>query len=742
MRPRYHTRMASPPGTRLGPYEIVALLGAGGMGEVHKAVDTRLGRTVAIKLLFSEHSTRFTQEARAIAALNHPHICTLYDVGPDYLVMEYVEGAPLSCPQPPGDAIRTALQIAEALQAAHNKGIIHRDLKPGNILLTNSGVKLLDFGLAKVQNPSTDTEATRRQTQAGEILGTAGYMSPEQIQGQPVDARSDVFSFGAVLYEMLSGKRAFAAENAVATMGAILHKEPEPLGAATDLVRVVTLCLKKSPSDRFQNMAEVIAALEVAKIALPAETTPSIAVLPFVNISGDKENEYFSDGLAEEILNALTKLAGLKVVARTSAFAFKDRNEDIRGIGEKLSATHVLEGSVRKAGARVRITAQLINTADGCHLWSERYDREMTDIFAIQDEISDAIVSVLRLKLAKASAPPAAKRSLNPAAFEAYLKGRYYWNKRTEADLSTSVEYFELAIALEPTYALAYAGLSDAFVMFGIFGVRAPSDVYPKAKAAALKALELDDTLAEAYDALAHVKASLDWDVLGALQSYQRAIELNPNYSLGRRGYGFLLSVTQRHQEAIAQLKLARESDPLSVPVNAFLGVVLIKARQYQEAIAASRKTVELEPENPMGHWILARALDAAGLFAEAVTEAEKANSLASGSQPYFAHLAYASAKNGDRDRAWKIVNEMLEQAKTKYVGTYYLGVIYAGLGENDLAIEALEKAYQEKNVRLLEVFDPGLDSLRSDVRFQDLVRRMEIPVSASRSSSGSSRPN
>ncbi len=740
MRPRYHTHMPSPPGTRLGPYEIVALLGAGGMGEVHKAIDTRLGRTVAIKLLFSEHSARFAQEARAIAALNHPHICTLYDVGPDYLVMEYIEGAPLSCPQPAENVVRLALEIAGALQAAHSKGIVHRDLKPGNILLTSSGVKLLDFGLAKVQ-PGAERDATLRQTQAGVIMGTAGYMSPEQIEGQPVDARSDIFSFGAVLYEMLSGRRAFAAETAVATMAAILHKEPEPLAASADLTRVVTMCLKKSLAERFQSMAEVIAALEAAKSAPTAEATPSIAVLPFVNMSGDKENEYFSDGLAEEILNALTKLAGLKVVARTSAFAFKDRNQDIRGIGETLGATHVLEGSVRKAGSRVRITAQLITTADGCHVWSERYDREMIDIFAIQDEISEAIVNVLRLKLAKASQQPAAKRPVNPAAFEAYLKGRYFWNKRTEADLNTSLEYFHRAVTLEPTYALAYAGLSDAYIMFGIFGLRAPSDAYPKAKAAALRAIELDDTLAEAYDALAHVKVSLDWDISGALESYRRAIDLNPNYSLGRRGYGYLLSMVQQHAEAIAQLQLARDSDPLSVPVNAFLSLVLLKARQYGEAIAASNKTVELEPENPLGHWILARALDAAGLFEEAAVEAEKASSLAGDSQPYAAHLAFAYARKGDRERAWKIVSEMLEQAKTKYVGTYYLGLIYASLGELDLAMQALEKAYEERNVRLLEIFDPSFDSLRSDVRFQDLVRRIELPISASRSSFGSSRP-
>jgi TolB-like protein/Flp pilus assembly protein TadD len=710
------------------------------MGEVHKAIDTRLGRTVAIKLLFSEHSTRFAQEARAIAALNHPRICTLYDVGPDYLVMEYIEGAPLSCPQPAEEAVRLALEIADALQAAHSKGIVHRDLKPGNILLTSSGVKLLDFGLAKVQ-PGTAADATLRQTQAGEIMGTAGYMSPEQIEGQPADARSDIFSFGAMLYEMLSGRRAFAAETAIATMAAILHKEPEPLAAPPDLVRVVTMCLKKSVAERFQSMGEVIAALEAAKIVPAAETTPSIAVLPFVNMSGDKENEYFSDGLAEEILNALTKLAGLKVVARTSAFAFKDRNEDVRGIGETLGATHVLEGSVRKAGSRVRITAQLIATVDGCHLWSERYDRELIDIFAIQDEISDAIVNVLRLKLAKASAQPATKRPINPAAFEAYLKGRYFWNKRTESDLNTSIEYFNRALELEPGYALAYAGLSDTLILLGVYELRAPGDVYPKAQAAASRALELDGTLAEAYDALAHVKAAFDWDLPGAIQLYQRAVELNPNYSAARRGCGYLLSLMQRHEEAIAQLRSARDLDPLSAPVNAFLGLVSMKARQYEQAIAASRKAVELEPSNPSGHWILARSLDAAGLFEEAVVEAEKAASLSGGSQPYAAHLAYAYAKNGNRERAWKIVHEMQDQAKTKYVGTYYLGVIYASLGEADLALESLEKAYADRNVRVLEIFDPVFDSLRSDVRFRDLVRRIGMPTSITRSSSGPIRP-
>lgn len=693
------------------------------MGEVHKATDTRLGRTVAIKLLYGSHSDRFEREARAIAALNHPHICTLYDVGPDYLVMEYIEGVPLKGPMPPEEAVRLALEIAGALQAAHNEGIVHRDLKPANILATRSGVKLLDFGLAKVPQ-STAGDKTVTQTQAGEILGTAGYMAPEQIHGQPVDARTDIFSFGVVLYEMLSGRRAFARETTISTLAAILHTEPEALEAPPELARVVARCLRKSASDRFQSMAEVMTALDAVKPVPEVERNPSIAVLPFANMSGDKDNEYFSDGLAEEILNALTKLAGLKVVARTSAFAFKGRNQDIRGIGETLGATHVLEGSVRKAGNRVRITAQLIAIADGCHLWSERYDREMTDIFAIQDEISEAIVNVLRLQLTRT-----ARRAVQPEAFEAYLRGRYFWNKRTESDLNKSIEYFDQALVLEPAYALAYAGLADAFVMLGVFGLRAPSDVYPKAKAAALRALELDETLAEGYDSLGHVKAAFDWDLPGAEQDYKRAVELNPNYSTARRGYGYILALTQRYEEAIAQVKHARDLDPLSVSVNAFLGLVYLKARQYDPAIAASRAAVELDQNNPQGHWILARALDAADQLSEALSEAEKAASLSAGSQPYTGHLGYAYARAGDRGRALEIVRQMLELAKTKYVGTYYLGLIYANLGETDLAMDCLERAYQERNTRMLEVFDPAFDSLRSDVRFQDLVRRIGLPT-------------
>jgi TolB-like protein/Tfp pilus assembly protein PilF len=698
------------------------------MGEVYKATDTRLGRTVAIKLLRSAHSDRFEREARAIAALNHPHICTLHDIGPNYLVMEYVEGSTLRGPLPLDEAMRLALQIASALEAAHAKGIIHRDLKPDNIIITQMGVKLLDFGLAKLELTAEVSETTVNETLAGTILGTIAYMSPEQVEGKPADGRSDIFSFGLVLHEMLSGRRAFSGENSISRMAAILHKEPEPLEAPPEVARIVTRCLRKSPAQRFQTMKEVKAALEGVNLTLPAESEASIAVLPFANLSGDKDNEYFSDGLAEEILNALTKLHGLKVAARTSAFAFKGRNEDIRLIGETLHVTHVLEGSVRKAGSRLRITAQLISIADGCHVWSERYDREMTDIFAIQDEISQAIVTVLKLKLAKPASRALGRRPVEPEAYESYLKGRFFWNKRTESDLNRSIEYFLRAIELYPPYALAYAGLSDAYVLLGIFGVRAPGDVYPKARAAAERALEIDETLAEPHAALGHVLTAYDWDFQGAETEYKRALDLNSSYPTAHQWYGHLLVVTGRYAEGIAEVTRARDLDPLSVPINAFVGLIYMKARKSREAVEAARKGVDLDPNNPFAHWILARALDAQNELSESVAESEKAARLSGGGQASTAQLGCAYARIGDTAKAHKIIDQLAELSRTKYVSPYDIAIIYTGLGEKDLALEWLEKAYEERAVRLLELPDPAFDTLRSDPRFQDLVKRIGLP--------------
>src|SRR5579863_2101758 len=436
-------------GDQLGPYVLLSAIGAGGMGEVWKARDTRLDRVVAIKRLKGQHSKRFEQEARAIAALNHPHICQIYDIGPDYLVMEYVDGAPLRGPLSAEEAARLAVQIASALEEAHGRGILHRDLKPANIMVTAKGAKLLDFGLAKsiaTDDVTRTDDAT--QTIEGTVLGTLAYMSPEQAEGKPVDQRSDVFSFGSVLYEMVSGSRAFDG------WAAVLRDDPAPLKTQSELSRIVTRCLRKAPAERFQTAAEVRAALEGA-VAKP-EQQPSIAVLPFANMSADKENEYFSDGLAEEIINELAHVPGLKVIARTSAFAFRGKEQDIRGIAEALGVRTILEGSVRRAGNRIRVTAQLIDAQDGSHLWSERYDRELSDVFAVQDEIAAAIAAALRVKLA---VQPSAARHYTPnlASYEAFLKAWHHLPKYTPESMMRAREYLEQATILDPSYAPAHS---------------------------------------------------------------------------------------------------------------------------------------------------------------------------------------------------------------------------------------------------------------------------------------------
>ncbi len=505
--------MPTNPGDRLGPYEILALIGAGGMGEVWKARDTRLDRIVAIKRLKvgsgGGHTARFEQEARAIAALNHPNICQIYDIGPDYLVMEFVQGAPLRGPMPVEDTVRLARQIADAMAEAHRKGILHRDLKPGNILQTRAGVKVLDFGLAKLATPA-DADAT--QTIEGTVLGTAAYMSPEQAQGKPVDERSDIFSFGAVLYELLSGQRPFKGGSTVEILSAVLRDEPAPLKAPEAVADIVRRCLAKRAADRFASMVELKAALDqIRQVADLPHSLPSIAVLPFANMSGDKEQEYFSDGLAEEIINALVKIPGLKVIARTSAFAFKGQNTDIRKIAETLGVANILEGSVRRSGNRIRVTAQLITAADGSHLWSERYDREMADVFAVQDEISAAIAGALHTKF---SPQPAAKPRYTPKlpAYEALLKAWHFHWKVTPESMAQAKTFFEEAIALDPQYALAQSCYADSLIGHAVTGVTPAHAVMPVVRALAQRALELDPSLPEAHATLCMIAAAYDYD--------------------------------------------------------------------------------------------------------------------------------------------------------------------------------------------------------------------------------------
>jgi serine/threonine-protein kinase len=605
-------------GDKLGPYEILARLGEGGMGEVWKAHDTRLNRPVAIKRLKGRHSARFEQEARVIAALNHPNICQIYDIGPDYLVLEYIEGKSLHGPLAAGDAVSVAIQIAGALEAAHAKGILHRDLKPGNVILTAAGPKLLDFGLAKLK---ADGDSETTQTIEGTVLGTAAYMSPEQAQAQQLDERSDIFSLGAVLYEMFSGRRAFPGEHALTTLGAVIHKDPEPLQAPPEICRIVTKCLRKSPGERYQRVREVRSALASARLSeKDSSEQPSIAVLPFANMRGDKEQEYFSDGLAEEIINALVKIPGLKVIARTSAFAFKGQNTDIRKIAETLGVAHVLEGSVRRSGNRIRVTAQLVTAADGSHLWSERYDRELADVFEVQDEIAVSIAKALQTKLTP-QAPSRPRYTPKLAAHEALLKARHLHWTLTPESMTHADEFYREAIGIDPDYALAHAAYSDYLIGRVVTGLKTVHEAVPIARVEAQKALELDQSLPEAYAMLGIIAATYEFDWKAADQHCRRALSdaaLSPWMRAAISN--FFLLPAGRSMEAVEQDELALQQDPLHPGIRSALANSLTFQGRFAEAEAHLRQVLDLHPNNFPALYGLATIYTVRGMYRDALS--------------------------------------------------------------------------------------------------------------------------
>jgi TolB-like protein/Flp pilus assembly protein TadD len=698
------------------------------MGAVYKARDGRLGRTVAIKFLKAEHAERFEREARAIAALNHPHICTLHDVGPDYLVMEYVEGTAVRGPLPVDQVVGQALEIASALDAAHHKGIVHRDLKPANIMVTSAGIKLLDFGLAKLAQVDAGADATVTQTQAGMIVGTAAYMSPEQAEGKAADARSDIFSFGLVLYEMLSGRRAFGGETSVSTMAAILHKEPEPIAAPAELMRVVTRCLRKAPAERFQTMSEVRQALEGVRAATPAPPAVSIAVLPFSNMSGDPENEYFSDGLAEEIINALTKLPGLKVTSRTSAFAFKGRHEDIRRIGEVLSVGHILEGSVRKAGARVRITAQLISVADGCHMWSERYDREMTDIFAVQDEISQAIVDVLKVKLAGGRSM-VRHQTANVAAYQAYLEGRYYYQQMSPKDVARGRTGFERAIELDPGYAAAHAALSECLI-YGASMERKPlSETIARATAAAERAIQLDPTGADGYVARGFVRCAFEfrWEEGG--RDYEKAIEFDRESAAAhyRRAVWYLMPLG-RHEAAVAEMRRAAELDPLGLLVRTVEPMTLQICGCEQEAVPRARAAIALYPQSYLCCFCQAMVMAGAGLYDEAIRTAGIGERLVPGDAFLATLTAAAYARMGETAEPARI-RARLEQAQAGgvYLPPVCLGMLQLLTGDFEQGLVTLDDALRERHVFTTPMISTPVFRTLLGPALDDVLRKMNL---------------
>ena len=616
--------VALPPGVRLGPYEIVALIGAGGMGEVYRAHDPRLGRDVAIKVAREQFSDRFLREARAVASLNHPHICTLYDVGPNYLVMEHIDGAPLAGPLTPEETLRVGLQIASALAEAHRKGVVHRDLKPANILLTASGVKLLDFGLAKLER--APDEATVTATAAGTVLGTAAYMAPEQALGTHADSRSDIFSFGSVLYEMLSGRRAFQGDSAVAVMAAVVSTEPLPLRAAPSLAQVVTRCMRKAPAERFANALEVEAALR--RVDLREATKPSIAVLPFVNLSPDKENEYFSDGLTEEIINVLAHVSGLKVIARASAFTFRGKESDFRAIADTLGVSTILQGSVRRSGSSIRITAQLIGAEDGSLLWSERYSRELVDVFAIQDDIAAAIAAALELRLAG----QASVRRYTPTlpAYDARLKARFHEQRLTPESMAKARTCFEQAIALDPDYALPLAEFGGFFFNLANFGMMPAHEAMPLARAFAQRALTIDPSLPDAHTVLGMVAGEYEYDWNEAHRQFQLAMAGRPLAPGVRRSYGlYFLFFVGRALEAATEIARALEDDPLNLRWRFDLSFCYVGAGRDEEAATELRRVLEIDDLYHLAYFELAVIEACRGRLAEALALIERAYELA-----------------------------------------------------------------------------------------------------------------
>jgi serine/threonine protein kinase/Tfp pilus assembly protein PilF len=753
-------------GQTLSHFRLVEKIGGGGMGVVYKAEDTRLHRQVALKFLPEEVSNnrqaliRLEREAQSASALNHPNICSIYDIDESgdqtFIVMELLEGRTLrervaQGSIETGELIDIAIQITDALEAAHAKGIIHRDLKPANIFITSRGqAKILDFGLAKfteVRQDSTDTTLTAGETLTGtgSTVGTIAYMSPEQARGEVLDTRSDLFSLGAVLYEMATGKQAFGGNTAAVIFEAILGKEPVSTISLNpelpvQLEQIINKALEKDRKLRYQSASEILADLRRLKrdqesgikTETPTQKTagiPSLAVLPFVNISGDKEQEYFSDGLAEEIINALTQLSGLKVAARTSSFFFRGKEGDIREIGAKLNVENVLEGSVRKAGNRIRITAQLISIADGYHLWSERYDREMTDIFAIQDEISQAIADKLRVRLAGGQTL-VKNYTENLEAYNLCLKSQYHLWKLTQEGHEKAIRYCEEAIALDPKYAFAYARMADCYYSSAYQGYINPKEALPKVKAAATEALRLDDSLAEAHCSLGYFLGTSDFDWKGAERELRYALELNPSLPYNRWAYVFfLLYPTGRLEEAIAETRLILEQDPLAPIFNVTLGFLFYLTGQFDRAITQVRHAIELDPSYFSSYWTLSIVLLTKGQIEEATAAAEKAYELSGRNSRLLGALGACRALAGRTAEARQILEELKARSSTSYVPALSMLTIYSGLGEPDLVWEWLTRAFEEPDLMLIISLkaNPAYNLFRSDPRYQDLLRKMNL---------------
>src|SRR6266446_3931975 len=750
--------MALTPDTRLGPYEIVGPLGGGGMGEVYRARDTRLGRDVAIKALPPTFAadparlSRFRREAQTLASLNHPNIAAIYGLeeaaGAPHLVLELVEGETLAArlargALPPGEALALGIQIAGAIEAAHERGVVHRDLKPGNVMINPAGTaKVLDFGLAK-SDPGlaggtalSDSPTLAEHPDAtadGVILGTAAYMSPEQARGKAVDRRSDVWSFGCVLFECYAGRPAFSGETASDLIARILEREPDwstlPTGMPPRIREILRRCLRKNADDRPRDIRDV--RLELSDVVSgggrAAGREKSIAVLPFENLSG-ADDEYFADGVTDEILNALAQVEGLRVAARASCFAFKGRREDLRAIGEKLDVTTVLEGTVRRAGPQLRITVQLANAADGYQLWSERYDREMTDVFAVQDEIASAIATRLRGTMhAEADRSRARGGTKNLEAYELVLRGRALQIKRGRFMLQ-AVACFERAIAIDPQYAEPLASLSDSYRRMGTFGVAPFPEVMSKSKALAERALAIDPGLVEAWATLAAVEEQYERNYAHSDSLYKRALELEPRNSTARAQWALwrVLRGVMPDQEALVELRRAVQDDPLNAWVGGMNSYLLGIVGRQEESMVEAERSMGLDAESFFARWNLMRAHAWAGAYDRAIEEAPVLLGDSGRHNWALGLLAWTYGRAGRADRARACYDELEARSRHEFVSPSWLSVAAGSAGLEEPAIRWTERAVAERDPLVLWSRRlPFWEYHRAHPRFNEVMRRV-----------------
>jgi serine/threonine protein kinase/Flp pilus assembly protein TadD len=790
-------------GEKIGHYKVQSSIGAGGMGEIYRASDTRLRRDVAIKILpedlMKDASAieRFMREAYAASALNHPNILTIFDIGEHdkthFIATEFVEGETLRQKMQNSrlrltEILEIAIQTAGALVAAHEAGIIHRDIKPENIMIRRDGyVKVLDFGIAKLSEPATANGSDQSEaetivqsiTAQGMILGTAFYMSPEQARGLRVDARSDVFSLGAVLYEMTARKLPFSGATVADVIASILTFEPPPLSEVVgnlppEFERAVAKALNKKRPERYQMMKEFADDLKQIRHRLAFETElqrihvsndtaslsgeiyplenatrflpknsfaprktrtrkaiDSLAVLPLVNSRRDAETEYLSDGITECIINSLSKLPKLRVVPRSTVFRYKNREEDLQQIGSELGVRAVFAGRILQIGDSVVVNAELVDIANEAQIWGENYRREMTDIFTLLDEIAEDISEKLKLKLSGEDKKQLSKRyTENSEAYQYYLKGRYFvTSKRTEDWIKKGIEYFQKAIDLDPNYALAFSGIAEAYgFLASSTGGWRPHDAYPKSEAAAMKALELDDTLGEAHCSLGFSRLLYDWNFAEAEREFTKAIELSPNYPNSHDGLGFYLKAVGRHDEAIEKCKQAQRLDPLSPFAHVSLGYAHYFARDYDKAIEECRKALEMDKNSTFAHRNLGLAYLQQGKLERAIEALSNAVKFSCGGLAFESYLGFAYAIAGKRKEAIEVLASLEDLDKERYVPAYNFAIIHAGLGDFDKAFEWFEQARKERSgfLPFLKV-EPVVDCLRDDSRFDDLLKKIGL---------------